>query len=170
MRIIKFTAFVAASVDGRISLDPKKSPDWTSREDWKFFHTALSKFEAVVVGRNTFEAARKSLEKRMTYVLSSREATRRQEGSVTFVNPLHVNLKKVFGKYKAVAVLGGGRVYQTMLDKGLMDEIYVTVEPLIFGRGVPMFAGGTKSARLRLISARRLNRAGTLLLHYKVKK
>jgi dihydrofolate reductase len=166
----KFTAFVAASVDGRISLDPGKSPDWTSREDQKFFHAALAKFDAVVVGRSTFEAARKSLEKRNTYVLSSRPTKIDRTGLVTFVNPSRADLRKIFEKHTAVAVLGGGRVYQTMLDEKLMDEIYVTLEPLIFGQGVPMFIGGTSTAGLQLLAARKLNHAGTLLLHYKVTK
>ena len=177
----KFTAFVAASVDGRISLDPGKSPDWTSREDQIFFRNALSKFDAVVMGWSTFEAARKNMEKRTTFVLSSRPGnpvrekffnggSARQGSFVTFVNPLRAHLRDIFGKFKTVAVLGGGRVYQTMLDEKLMDEIYVTVEPLIFGQGIPMFVGGASTAHLRLVSVEKLNKIGTVLLHYKIRK
>ncbi len=164
----RFVAFVAASLDGRISLTRKKLPDWTSREDWQFLQKSLSKFEAVVVGRNTFEAAEERLRKRTTFVISSRPKTIQRRGTVTFINPAKINLAGIFREYKRVAVLGGGGVYRLMLEEGLLDEIFVTIEPLIFGRGREMFIGGTKTMHTKLISVKKLNRAGTLLLRYKI--
>lgn len=162
-----FTAFVASSVDGRISLTSKTLPNWISNEDRRFFQRSLSHVDAVVVGRNTYQAAATRLRKRHTYVFSSRSAITQRRGTVTFVNPARVNLVELFREHRTVAVLGGGMVYRFMLESGLLDEIFVTVEPLIFGRGKEMFIGGTRTTQLRLLSARRLNRAGTLLLHYK---
>ena len=162
----RYIAFVAASVDGRISLSSTALPDWTSKEDWQFFQKSLSRMDAVVVGRNTYQSAADRLRKRNTFVLSSRPKTAQRRGGVTFVNPSRVNLAHLFGEYKTVAVLGGGAVYRFMLERGLLDEIFVTVEPLIFGRGKEMFTGGTRTMRLRLLSVRKLNRTGTLLLHY----
>lgn len=164
----RYVAFVAASVDGRISLLSKTPPDWASKEDWKFFQKSLKRFDAVVVGRNTYHAAADRLRQRNTFVLSSRLAAIKRRGTVTFVNPDSVNLGQLFQEYKTVAVLGGGAVYRFMLERGLLDEIFVTIEPLIFGRGKEMFVGGTQTARLHLVSVKRLNRKGTLLLHYQI--
>jgi len=166
----RYIAFVAASVDGRISLTDKTLPDWTSKEDWNFFQDALSRVDAVVVGRNTYEAAAERLRKRTTFVLSNRLKTLQRRGSITFVNPAYVDLAELLRTYKTVAVCGGGNVYRFMLENNLLDEIYVTIEPLIFGRGKAMFVGGTHTARLHLLLARRLNRTGTLLLHYQVER
>lgn len=164
----RYVAFVAASVDGRISLSSKTLPRWTSKEDWRFFQKSLSRVDAVVVGRNTYQSAAERLRKRNTFVLSSRPKTIKRRGTVTFVNPKNVDLEKLFQEYKNIAVLGGGAVYRFMLERGLLDEIFVTVEPLIFGRGKEMFVGGTRTIRVSLLSVRRLNRTGTLLLHYKI--
>ena len=164
----KFVGFVAATVDGRISLTKNKLPDWTSEEDWRFFQKSLVCFDAFVVGRNTYESAAKRLQKRNTYVLSSRPKTILRQENVTFVNPDRVNLAQLFRKYKNVAVLGGGAVYRYMAEQKLLDEIYVTFEPLVFGRGKEMFAGGTKTIKLCLLSIRKLNKKGTLLLHYRI--
>ncbi len=164
----RYIAYVAASIDGRISLSNKTLPDWTSKEDWRFFQDALSRAEAVVVGRNTYESAFDRLRKRNTFVLSSRPKTIKRRGNVTFVNPENVNLTELLQGYKSVAVLGGGGVYRFMLESGLLDEIFVTIEPLIFGRGKEMFTGGAETTRLDLLSVKRLNRTGTILLHYKV--
>jgi len=91
-----------------------------------------------------------------------------RRGNVTFINPANVDLTSSLAKYKMVAVLGGGTVYRFMLESGLLDEIFITIEPLIFGRGKTMFVGGARTIRMRLLSVRRLNRAGTLLLHYQI--
>lgn len=166
----RYIAFVASSVDGRISLTSKKLPDWTSKEDRDFFKKALGRVDAVVVGRNTYETAAERLRKRNTFVLSNRLKSAKRRGTVTFINPRRVPLAPLLRKYKVVAVLGGGGVYRFMLESGLLDEIFVTVEPLIFGRGKKMFGGGARTFQLRLISTKCLNRAGTLLLHYKINR
>jgi len=166
----RFVAYVATSIDGRISLEKRKLPDWTSKEDWKFFQSELAHADAVVVGRNTYLTAQSRLQKRTTFVLSSRIKNTLKKGTVTFINPACNDLKKLFSVYKTVAVVGGARVYQTMLDSNLLHELYVTIEPLVFGRGVPMFSGGSKTKQFELVSVKKLNATGTLLLHYKVKK
>ncbi|MDO8520855.1 MAG: dihydrofolate reductase [bacterium] len=167
-RKTRFVAFVATSVDGRISLTKHTLPDWISKEDQRLFQNSLSHVDAVIVGRNTYRAAATRLRTRTTFVLSNRLKTVQRRGTVTFVNPAHVDLAELFRQYKTVAVLGGGAVYRTMLERNLLDEIYVTVEPLIFGRGNAMCIGCTRTTRLRLLSVRRLNRTGTLLLHYTI--
>lgn len=164
----RYIAFVATSVDGRISLSSKKPPDWTSDEDWQFLQKSLARIDAVVVGRNTYQSAADRLRKRNTFVLSSRPKTTKRRGTVTFVNPLSVNLAKLLEGYKSVAVLGGATIYRFMLEARLLDEIFITIEPLIFGRGKEMFVGGTRTTRVNLLSVRRLNRTGTLLLHYQI--
>ena len=164
----RYIAFVVASVDGRISLANKTLPYWTSKEDWEFFQNSLSRIDAVVVGRNTYESVAGRLRKRNTFVLSSRPKTLTRRGTVTFVNPANVDLPKLLERYKSVAVLGGGAVYRFMLESKLLDEIFVTIEPLIFGHGKEMFVGGTRTAQVSLLSVKRLNRTGTLLLHYQI--
>lgn len=165
-----FVAFVASSVDGRISLAKKTAPRWTSKEDWRLFQQALLRVDAVVVGRNTYAAASHRLRWRNTFVLSNRSKKLIRRGSVKFVNPTTNNLTKLFAEYKRVAVLGGGSVYGFMLKKGLLDEIFVTIEPFIFGRGKEMFTGCFKTTPVRLLSVRRLNSTGTILLHYAIKR
>lgn len=166
----KYIAYVVSSIDGVISLKKKKLPDWTSREDQEFFQKSLEKFDAVVVGLNTYEAAKERLQKRNAFVLTHEVKTTKQEGNVTFVNPANVDLRKLLESYKTVAVLGGSEAYSFMLNEGLLDEIFLTIEPLVFGRGIRIFADKTKHARLRLLSAKKLNPRGTILLHYQVDK
>lgn len=164
----RYIAFAAASLDGRISLTNKTIPRWTSKEDWQFFQKSLARVDAVVVGRNTYQAAKERLRRRNTFVLSNRPKTLARRGTVSFVNPANVNLAKLLKKYKSVAMLGGAAVFSFMLKAKLLDEIFVTVEPLIFGRGKEMFRMARGITRVSLLSVKRLNRAGTILLHYQI--
>lgn len=162
----RYIAFIATSIDGRISISSKRPPDWTSKEDWDFFQKSLSRIDAVVVGRNTYQSVAERLRKQNTFVLSSRPKALIRRGTVTFVNPAKVHLPNLLDRYKNVAVLGGGAVYCFMLEQKLLDEIFVTIEPFIFGRGKEMFIGGTQTIKASLVSVKRLNRNGTILLHY----
>ncbi|MEK7166796.1 MAG: dihydrofolate reductase [Patescibacteria group bacterium] len=164
----RYIAFVVTSIDGRISLSSKCSPNWTSKEDWDFFQKSLSHIDAVVVGRYTYQSVATRLRKRNTFVLSSRPKTFVRRGTVVFVNPANVSLPKLLAGYKSVAVLGGGAVYRFMLEQNLLDEIFITIEPIIFGRGKEMFIGGTQTTRVSLLSVKQLNKNGTLLLHYQI--
>ena len=148
----RYIAFVTASIDGRISLLSKHLPHWTSKEDRSFFQKSLAYVDVVVVGRNTYQSVAERLRKRNTFVLSSRSKTLTRRGTVTFVNPAKVNLSKLLESCKSVAVLGGGAVYRFMLENELLDEIFVTIGPLIFGRGKEMFVGGTRTMQVRLLS------------------
>jgi riboflavin-specific deaminase-like protein len=70
---------------------------------------------------------------------------------------------------------GGGEVNAGLFQHGVVDEIYLTVSPLIFGgRDAPTMADGhgvaevTQATRLRLISLRRFG--DELFLVYRVRK
>lgn len=166
-RKTRFVGYAAISIDGRISLSKTTRPDWTSKEDWQFLQKELARADAVIVGRNTYRAAAARLRTRTTFVLTSRVETPVKKDGVTFVNPAKTNLRALFAPYKRVAILGGAGVYRHMIEHGYMDELFLTIEPLVFGRGTPMVTGGTKIARLSLVSVKRMNRRGTLLLHYR---
>ena len=161
-----YTAYAAVSIDGRISLDSKKLPDWTSSEDWKFFQSELKKSDAVVVGHTTYKAVSERLQKRVTYVLTTKIKKPEVQGTVTFVNPKYTNLSVLLAKHKKVAIAGGAAAYQIMLELGLFNVLYLTIEPLVFGRGRELFVGGKKNFQFKLKSVKKLNKTGTLLLCY----
>ncbi len=166
---IKYTAYIAVSIDGRISKNSLSPIDWTSREDWNFFQNALTKMNAVIVGRNTFKVFENRLRSRNTIVLTSRIIYLKAEGTVTFFNPKKSDLKKFLQNknYKKVAILGGSQVYDFCLRNKMLDKLFVTIEPYIFTAGVPMFSG-KKFSKYKFIleSIKKLNKTGTILLKY----
>lgn len=162
-------AYVAASIDGRIAKSDSSGVDWTSKEDWNFFQRSLEKFDAVVVGHNTFKVAEARLRKRNTIVFSKANKLN-LDGSVVFFNPEKSDFKKFIQSqnFKKIAVLGGSQIYNFFLEHKLLDELFVTIEPVVFTTGVPMFAGRKfQNYKFSLVSVKRLNKEGTILLRYK---
>jgi hypothetical protein len=51
-----------------------------------------------------------------------------------------------------------------------VDSAFITVEPYIFGTGLPLAAPLVNPVGMTLDSSERLNDQGTLLLYYKVHK
>ena len=66
------------------------------------------------------------------------------------------------------AVLGGGEIYALFLASRLLDELWITVEPQIFGAGKP-FVPFQVSVQLSLKECLHLSE-DTLLLKYVVQK
>jgi len=166
----RYVAYVATSIDGRIAKNSHSGTDWTSMEDWKFFQKSLEKIDAVIVGHNTYKLAEARLKKRNTIVLTSKVQKPKIENSVIFFNPNKSGLKKFLQtkKYKNVAIVGGPKVYNFCLENKMLDELFVTIEPYVFTTGIPMFSGSKfKKYKFTLLSVKKLNKKGTILLKYK---
>lgn len=167
---IKYIAYVATSIDGRIAKSSQSGIDWTSKEDWNFFQKSLTTMDAVVVGHNTYNVSKDRLKFRNTIVLTSKVNISKIDGKATFLNPEKSSLKKFLQErnYKKIAILGGSKVYDFCLRNKMLDELFVTIEPYVFTSGIPMFLGKDfKKYNFSLQSIRRFNKKGTILLHYK---
>ncbi len=162
----RYVAYAAVSIDGYISTDTSRMPDWTSGEDWKYFQTALAKASAVVAGSRTYRVAQDHIDKRVAYVLTSKVIKPKVTGSVTFLNPRHTDIGTLCAEHKMVAIVGGSEAYRTMLDLGLFDELHLTIEPVILGGGKQLFAEGKLRTQFKLVSVKKLNPHGTIVLRY----
>lgn len=174
------------------------STDWTSKEDRIFMRALLDKCDVIIVGNNTYKTAIKPLSKRNCIVFTKqvpspgegmvRPARQRLEPKATaggersnngvyrksenllYVNPTKVDVKKLITKlgYQKAAILGGAQTYTYCLQNNMMDELYLTVEPTVFGKGIDLFSPSKFSGALfKLISIKKLNAQGSLLLRYK---
>lgn len=161
-------AIAAVTIDGKIALDAGHFSDWTSAEDKDFLHKMLDESGVVVVGNNTYKTAIEPLSKRNCIVFTASVRTSEHKSDVlTYCNPESSDCLPLMEKYEKVAVLGGTQTYTYFLENDLLDEIYLTIEPLVFGRGLNLFESSKNiDAHFRLESTKPLNEKGTLLLHY----
>ena len=168
----KYIAIAAITLDGRIATNKTQlSFDWTSREDKRWFKQSLKPADVIIIGRHTFETIKNNKFKRHYLVLTSRVKVMEQKlPNVWFCNPKALNIRQLILKkgYKHVAIVGGSIVYGYFLEKGWLDELYLTLEPLAFGGGISLFeTKKIKQYKFQLAQVKKLNQRGTLLLKYK---
>jgi len=177
----KYIAIAAITIDGKIAKGLNHMSDWTSKEDKLFMRALLSKCDVVIIGNNTYKTAIKPLSKRNCIVFS-KSAGRpvRKSANLLYVNPKKINFKSLITKlgYKKIAILGGAQTYSWFLENNLIDELYLTIEPIIFGTGINLFApprlapgetGNKKFGdfKFKLVEIKKLNKTGSVLLRYK---
>jgi dihydrofolate reductase len=71
--------------------------------------------------------------------------------------------------FETAFLAGGGQLNSSFIEDDLIDEIYLDVEPLIFGKGIPVFAAKDFEVELELLEIKKLN-LSTVQLHYRVVK
>jgi dihydrofolate reductase len=68
---------------------------------------------------------------------------------------------------KDICVFGGGQLVTQLLELGLIDELGVSVIPVVLGSGVPFFGAMGSSTRLELVECRPFP-SGIVVLDYRV--
>lgn len=161
----------AVTIDSKIAKNSGHlSTHWTSAEDRDHLHTILNRCDLIVVGNNTYKTALRPLSKRNCVVFTRSVATTEQRSpKCLYLNPSTIDVKKWLAKspYKKIAILGGTATYNLFLEKKLISDIYLTIEPIIFGSGLGLFDTKIKnSPRFKLKTIKKLNPRGSILLHY----
>lgn len=183
MRTIK--AGAAISLDGFIA-DPDGGFDWLLpptkehglAEQWAAADTML-------VGRKTWEVMQGMAPKRKTKKPSSKKksgSTPPRLKNYVFSRTRHDpeegfewvsddpagfvrRLKQADGK--DILVMGGGIFMSWLLEEGFVDEILVNVQPIVLGRGIPLFDGTNSRIRLERLKAQAFS-DGTVGIDYRV--
>lgn len=160
--MIKAFIIAAMTADGFIARDAHHLASWTSKEDKKFFIERTKQAGVVIMGSNTFETFGKPLKDRLNIVYSR---SKKYEGiEVTNLPPGEL-LKDLEARgYKEAAICGGASIYTMFMKAGVVDTLYLTVEPLLFGLGVSIF-NEPLNVTLNLETFKHLNN-DVLLLEY----
>lgn len=137
---MKIIMIVAISIDGKIAIHSKHFSNWTSVEDKNFLRSTLDKCDVIVMGNNTYKTAKKPFLRRNCIVLTNSINTiLKKSNNLIYCNPKNAKLLNLINKYKSVAVLGGTQTYNYCLENNLIDELFITIEPLVFGQGLNIF-------------------------------
>jgi dihydrofolate reductase len=162
----------AMSIDGFIAPADKESlpsTTWTSKEDWHFFTKKSKEIGTMIMGSRTFETIKKALPERRTVVMTSQPERYAEFNDpnllFTAESPEEIlaNLDKE--GVKQVALCGGASIYNLFLQKNLVNKMFLTVEPYVFGEGVKLFNEKIEK-RFSLLQQTKLNDSGTILLEY----
>lgn len=161
----------AVSANGMIGQSVKQSSlTWTSKEDLKFFIEKTKEAGVMIMGHSTFKTIGKPLPGRLMIVMTrTPEKFENIDGELIYTSdsPQQILAELKVQGFNNVAIAGGSQVYSLFLESGLVTDLYLTVEPVIFGDGIPLI-GEMDRVDLELIETKQMGEHATMM-HYKVK-
>lgn len=161
------------SLDGFIA-GPNGEYDWIVMDPAIDFAALFKEFDAAVMGRKTYEvfAAQggQGAMPGLDVIVFSRTLPAKEYPGVRIVND---EPKDVVAALKAQAgrdiwLFGGGSLFRSLLDAGLVDTVEVAVMPVLLGAGVPLLPPGTSATSLVLQDQMTLPASGIVALAYTV--
>ena len=166
MRVFIIAALTA---DGFIGRDSGHTADWTGKEDKKIFTQLTKDAGTIIMGSRTFATIGRVLAERRNIVYTSHPEQITTEGVETTSEPAKDLLARLESEgAEAVAICGGATIYDLFMREGLVDELYLTFVPIVFGQGVSLFSGEV-DGKLELQESKQLA-DGSVFAHYIVKK
>lgn len=155
---------VAVSLDGFIA-GPNGEYDWIVNDPSIGFEAMFAQYDTLLMGRGTYEVARVRRESlsglgQRWIVVSTTLAPEENPG----VEEAVAALKAQPGK--DIWLFGGGVLFRSLLDAGLVDTVEVALMPVMIGSGVPLLPEGRRRS-LRLTESKALA-SGIVMLKYSV--
>ena len=137
------------SLDGCLTRHDDPGTGFASAKDHAFFRAALQTFDSSIAGRLTYEAGRASILKqregpRLQMVLTTTPERFEADALVEHLEFRNAGTAAVLRELSSrgrsrCALLGGARLYTEACAQALLDELWITIEPVAFGEGARMF-------------------------------
>jgi len=149
---------------------------WSSHQDQDYYKNVLNESKLIVMGSNTFntDSFKPSAGHLLTIMTRHPDKYKSLEvpGQIEFTNESPAALTARFKSkvYKQMLVIGGPHIATSFLKEQLIDELWLTFEPKIFGTGGNFVTDVKLDINLRLIHFEKVNEQGTLITKYTVLK
>lgn len=175
MRKLKY--HVACTVDGFIAHEDHTVDGFIPEGDHvaDYLASLRSDYDVVVMGRRTYEFGFQfgvtSPYPWMKQYVVSRTMEQSPDPAVELFSGDVAGLVRELkaGDGKDIYLCGGADLAAALLSEGLVDEIVLKLNPVVFGAGIPLFRGPIAQTALELAGTRAYD-SGVLLLRYRVKR
>lgn len=165
------------SLDGFIA-GPNGEYDWIVEDPTMDLAAQFSGYDTLLMGRRTYELAQsqpgmlKSMGMKVVVVSTTLNPVEHEDVTIiasdvpAAVAALKAGLGRTPGPtpQKDIWLYGGGVLFRSLLDAGLVDGIEVAVVPVLLGSGVPLLPPGGRAA-LKLEESK-IYPSGIVLLRY----
>ena len=174
---MKTLLIFVSTLDGKVTKwgDPHVQ-SWSSHQDQDYYKKVWNDSKLIIMGSNTFVAEQRKPSPNHHLVVMTRQPDKYKSaevpGQLEFTKESPVELSARFEKEgrKQMLVVGGPHVATSFLKEQLIDELWLTIEPKIFGMGGNFAIEEKLDINLRLIHFEKVNEQGTLITKYAVLK
>lgn len=162
---------LAVTLDGCIE-GPKGEYDWCFTDQDYGMNDFLKSIDAIFYGRKSYELMMKTegadmFGKVKSYVFSNTWA-KPEKGFELITGDVVSQVKALKElKGKNIWLFGGADLTTSLMNSGLVDEIWLAVHPILLGSGKPLFSGIKGRVALKLLETRRYD-SGLVSLRYSV--
>ena len=163
MRKIKL--YIASSLDSFIA-DENGNIDWLFSDADYGYTEFYNSIDTILVGRKTYEQSLTFEEYpykgKKVYVFTHNAKEKKKKNKKTTSDVEYIDkdipefvrslIQQPFSNGD-IWLLGGGEILSLFLNAELVDEIILSVHPIILGKGIPLFKNIKKSVKLRLLES-----------------
>jgi dihydrofolate reductase len=172
---MKIVLVFVATLDGKVTKwgDPIVT-SWSSQKDKEYFREIWNDSRLIVMGSTSFRSTRLKPSPEHLLVVMTRDPSKYKEkevpGQLEFSDESPSRLAKRFETdgIEQMVVIGGSHVATSFFKDHLIDELWLTIEPRIFGTGGNFVTEEKLDIDLHLISCEKVNEQGTLITKYAV--
>jgi dihydrofolate reductase len=167
---MKVILLMAITLDGRTGKGDNHFVDWTDKEDKRIFIQITKKAGVVIMGSRTFDTLGKPLDGRRNIIMTRNASRKSHWENLAFTDKSPESILNMLEQegFSEAVLAGGPTVNSLFARKNLIDEIIVTISPLVFGFGTSLFTEDI-GLQLALLETRR---AGETLIfaRYRVER
>ncbi|MCA9325695.1 dihydrofolate reductase [Candidatus Saccharibacteria bacterium] len=173
---MKVVLSASVSLNGMIAREDGQE-DWLPKDGWDDFVSEVDTFQNFIMGRETYELVMKlypdhnfdDVECGNKIIVTGNPDFQTPDGYTVVRSPEEaLDIVRNLGIDTAL-VIGGGKLNSQFLSRELIDEVWLTYNPHILGKGRPVFVGNDLDLSLTLISSE-LRNLGRIHSKYSVNK
>lgn len=172
---MKIVMVMVSSIDGKITKgDDPHIYSWTSAEDAEYFFSLIRESKLIMMGSGTYDVVQTKIKPKpgtLRIILTrnpEKYASDLVFDQLEFSNESPKQLVKCLEQrgFTDLLLVGGSVTNALFLKEKLVDELWLTIEPKLFGVGKHIVDNQPLNINLALLSTEKLNEKGTLLLKY----
>jgi len=168
---MKVVLYMAMTANGLIAKE-NDDTSFVTKTEWDSYSAAARDAGNLVIGHRTYNILTKQPEfaefQNVKVVVVAHKSFETLSSNHIVVDSPKAALEELKG-FDKVILAGGGILNAAFMEQNLVDEIYLDIEPVVFGRGILLFNANDFEHKLELLGTKKLS-DNEIQLHYRVLK
>lgn len=167
----KVILYIASSFDGYIAKE-NGDIDWLPQNTPSGYDEFYKTIDTVIMGKKTYDQVLTfgayPYKGKNSFVFTKNDTLTKDENVEFVSNVKEFTRNLISSSKKNIWLIGGSELLSFLLNHKLVDEIILSIIPVVLGKGIPLFKNINQETKLELIKTTQY--AGLVELRYNVLK